>query len=87
MYYFVNKEKYCQICTYPVWFYFTVLVYIHRSNGIDRCLYKSHGIILVFCEQWKMISDLNAAWENVWFCFIKTWKYHNLCHKTLKSWF
>ena len=34
---FVNKEKYCQICTCPVWLYFTLLVCANFSKETDKC--------------------------------------------------
>ena len=34
---FVNKEKYCQICTCPVWLYFTLPVCAHFSKETDKC--------------------------------------------------
>ena len=34
---FVNKENnYCYICTYPVWFYFTLFVCAHFCNEIEK---------------------------------------------------
>ena len=30
-------------------------------SEIERCQYKSHWNILVFCYQWKMMSDLNMS--------------------------
>ena len=42
MYFFVNKEKYCQIFTCPVWFYFTLLVCAYFRNEMERYqLWKS----------------------------------------------
>ena len=35
--YFVNKKKYCQICTCPVWFYFALLVCALFCGEIERC--------------------------------------------------
>ena len=60
MYYFVNKEKYCQICTCPAWFNFSLLVSDVFCNEIESesFNYKSHWNILVFCGQWKMMSNL-----------------------------
>ena len=76
MYYFVDKEKHCQICTCRVWFFFTILVFIknvnilvfiHFCDGIERCQtkYKNYWIILVFCDHWKMMSDLNKTYSDL----------------------
>ena len=57
VYYFVNKEKYCQICFCLVWFYFTLLVCAHFCGDAN---YERRSNILIFCDQWKMISDLSV---------------------------
>ena len=45
--------------------------------------YKSHWNILVFSEQWKMMSDLNMPHGKIWFCFIfSVWAH--LSHNTQK---
>ena len=65
MYYFVNKEKCCQICTYPcnfIWLYLFVLTFAAKFESAN---YKSHWNILVFCHQWKMMSDLNMSHEKM----------------------
>ena len=43
-------------------------------------------IFLVFCDQSKMMSDLNMSHENVWFCFISIAWIH-FSHKAEKFWF
>ena len=50
MHYFVGKKKYCLI-------YFTLLVCAHYKSAN----YKIHWNILVFYDQWKMMSDLNMS--------------------------
>ena len=61
MYYFVNKERQCQICTYFVWFYFILLVCAHFRNQIEK----------IFL--WPMKNDIRFEYvplKNVLFCFI-----------------
>ena len=65
MYYFVNMEKYCQIWTYSVWFHFTLLLFAHFWNEIEKFIYKSHWNILVFWNQWKMMADLNISHDKI----------------------
>ena len=49
--------------------------------------YKSHWNILVFCDQWKLMSDqIDVPWKNVWYCFIHVVWVH-FSHKTEKFWF
>ena len=36
VYYAVNKEKYRQICTFPVWFCFTIIVCTHICNEVEK---------------------------------------------------
>ena len=43
----------------------------------------SNWNILVFCDQWKMMSDLNMSMEKIWFCFIFIAWVH-FSHKTEK---
>ena len=61
MYYFVNKDKYCQIWTCLVWFYFTVLVFAHFCNEIEKFQLYTSLKCLVFYGQWKIMSDLNMS--------------------------
>ena len=61
MYYFVNQEKYCQICKCPVWFYFTWLGFVYFCRRLKNPNYKSQWNILVFYDQWKVMSDLNTS--------------------------
>ena len=61
MYYFVNKEKYCQVCSCPVWLYFTLLDCAHFRDEIESANYKRHWNISVFYDQWKIMSDLNMS--------------------------
>ena len=61
MYHVVNKEKYCQICKYPVWFYFNLHVRAHFGNEIEIANYKSHLNVLTFYDQWNLMSDLNMC--------------------------
>ena len=61
MYYFVNKDKYCQIWTCLVWFYFTVLVFVHFCNEIEKFQLYTSLKYLVFYGQWKIMSDLNMS--------------------------
>ena len=61
MYYFVNKDKYCQIWTCLVWFYFTVLVFAHFCNEIEKFQLYTSLKYLVFYGQWKIMSDLNMS--------------------------
>ena len=63
MYYFINKVKYCQICICPVWLYFTLLVCAHFCNEIERCQMQKSLKYLVYCDQRKMMSDLNMSYE------------------------
>ena len=61
MHNFLNKEKYCQICTCPLWFYFTLLDCVHFWNEIENCqLLKS---LKYFSILWpmKIMSDLNMS--------------------------
>ena len=37
VYYFANKEKYCQNYTCPKWFCFTLLVCAHVCDEIEKC--------------------------------------------------
>ena len=68
MYNFVNKEKYRQICTCLVWFYFTLLVYAHFCNEIERSqLQKS---LRYFVTNEKGCHIWICPLENVWFCFV-----------------
>ena len=57
MYCFVNKEKYCQIWTCLVLFYFTLLDCVH----FHFCNYKSHWFTLVIYDQEKIMSDLSMC--------------------------
>ena len=45
---------------------------------------KGVEIVLLFWDQWKMISDLNI--KNAWFCFISIVWVH-FSHETEKLWF
>ena len=61
VHYFVNKEKYCQIYTCPVWLYFALLDCAHFAIRLKSANYKSHWNILVIYDQWKIMSDLNMS--------------------------
>ena len=61
MYYLVNKEKYWQICTCLIGFISLYLLVLNFAIKLKRVNYKSNWNILVFCDQWKMISDLNIS--------------------------
>ena len=41
VHYFVNMEKYCQICTCPGIFYFSLLVCAYFCNEIEKCHLKN----------------------------------------------
>ena len=60
----VNNEKYCQICTCSMWFYFTLLVCTHFCNEIEKCqLYKSFKYFSIL---WPMKNDVrfeNVPWK------------------------
>ena len=83
---FVNKEKYCQICACFVSFSFTLLVYVHHGNEMERCHCKSHWNILVFCTIKKWCQIWICPWKNVWFCFISIACVH-FSYKIDKFWF
>ena len=61
VYYLVNKEKYWQICTCLIGFISLYLLVLNFAIKLKRVNYKSNWNILVFCDQWKMISDLNIS--------------------------
>ena len=61
MYYFVNKEKYCQIRTFPMWFCFTYLYVLMFAMKLKCANYNSHWNILLFYDQWKILSDFNMS--------------------------
>ena len=88
MYYFVSKEKYCQmICTCLVWFCFTLCVCVHFCNEIERYqLWKSLKYFDILQPTKNVVRFEYFLWENVWFCFISiVWVHFN--HKTKKSQF
>ena len=83
MYYFVNKEEYCQlwICA----FHFTLLVCVHFCNQLKDANYKSRWNVLAFWDQEKMMSEWCVI-KNFWFCFIFiVWVYDS--RKVEKFWF
>ena len=64
MHYFVNKEKYCQICICPVWFYFTILVDAHFCDGIERCqLWKSLKFYIILTPVKNDVRFEYAPWK------------------------
>ena len=64
MHHVVNKENYCQIWTWP--FNFISLYFVLTfAMKLKDANYKSHWNVLVFCEQWKMVSDLNISHETM----------------------
>ena len=65
MYSFENKEKYCLICTCPVWLYFSLLFCAQVYNEFKSANYKSHWNILVFYNHWKIMPDLNKSHEKM----------------------
>ena len=84
MYYFVNKDKYCQICLRLMCFYFTLLFALSFAMKQKSANKKSLWNILVFCNQWKVMPDLNMShWKNVWFCLVSI-VCVNCSHKTEK---
>ena len=57
---FVNKEKFCQICKCPVWFFSLYLFVFTFEMKLRSDNYKIHWNILVFCNQWK-IKNSNTS--------------------------
>ena len=84
VYYFVNKEKYCQICFCLVWFYFTLLVCAHFCGEIERCqLGKTFRYFNILRPMKNDIRFECFPWKNVWFWFISNDWIH-FSHKTEK---
>ena len=92
MYYFVIKEKYCQTCTCPVWFYFTWLVCAYFCNEIEKCcLWKSLKYLSILrpMKNYGKMSDfvsfplfeftLVIKLRNFWFW--KSLQYFNIFYK------
>ena len=70
MHYFVNKEKYCQICTRPILLYFTLLVCGHFCNEIKRCqLWRSLKYFSILRPMKNDVRFEYVPWKNVWFYF------------------
>ena len=64
MYYFVNKKKYCQICTCSARFYFTLFVCTQFCNKIEWCRLKKS--LKYFSILWVMKNDVrfeNTPWK------------------------
>ena len=66
MHCFVNKKKYCQICTCPMWFYFTLLDLTHFCNEIEKSV-KYSSILRPMKNNFRFEY---VPWKNLWFCFI-----------------
>ena len=60
MYYFVNKEKYYQIFTCLVWFYFTSFCSLLQWNW-EVLIKKVIEIFQYFTTKWKIMSDSNMS--------------------------
>ena len=61
MYYFVNKKhtvRFPHVLCYFISLYLKVLTFAIRLKSAN---YKSHWHILVFYDQWKIMSDLNMS--------------------------
>ena len=56
MYYFVSKRKYCQICSSPVQYYFSLRVCTHFCSELEKRQLQTSSKQY---EQWKIMSDLN----------------------------
>ena len=67
VHFFLSKEKYCQIWTCPVlfWFWF-VLTFVMELKDAN---YESHWNILVMPSVKNDIRFKYAPWKNVWLCF------------------
>ena len=86
VYYFVNTEKYYQICTCSIWLYFTLLACAHFCNEIQRCHSWKLMKYFTILRQMKNIRFEYVPWKNLSFCFIAiAWVYFS--HKTEKFWF
>ena len=78
MYYFLNKEQYCQICTFPVWFDFIVMM-SHLNMPYEKMAdFVSFGFTLViklrnfdFESHLKYLDFLIKKWCEIWICPIK----------------
>ena len=82
MYYFVNKEKYSQIYTCSVGFYFALVVCAHCCNEIERRQFIK--AIEIFSILQAMDNDVRfeyISWKSVLFCFISIVWVH-FSHKT-----
>ena len=60
MYYFINKEKYYQIFTCLVWFYFTSFCSLLQWNW-EVLIKKVAEIFQYFTTKWKIMSDSNMS--------------------------
>ena len=66
MHHVVDKEKSCQICTLClISLHFTCLGSPLQWNRKMPIINKSHWNILVFCNHWKLISDLNMSYGKI----------------------
>ena len=62
-------------------FYLFLITFAMKLKNAN---YESHWNILVFCDQRKVMSDLNLfSGKNVWLCFVPIVSLH-FCHKTTK---
>ena len=87
MYYLVNKEKYGQICTCPMWFYVTLLDCVHFYNEIEKFQFSKS--LKNFSIPQPMKNNVRCEYvrrKNVWFCF-NSIVWVQFSHKTEKFWF
>ena len=59
MYYFVNKKNTVRFAHVPCDFISLYLIVLTFAMRLKSANYKSHWNILVFYDQWKIMSDLN----------------------------
>ena len=57
----IIRLKYFQNIIKNIFIIFTLLFWLTFAMKLMDADYKSHWNILVFCDQWKMLPDLNTS--------------------------